>query len=163
MKSIKLVLIAALVFAAASTVWSASTKMNVQVKRGEIRDAPSFLGNPVGHVSYGEQVEVLEQQGAWTRVTAPNGTTGWIHQSALTRKRVPLASGTKDEKVPVSGDELALASKGFDAALEAEFKKRNAHIDFTWVDRMEQIRIPPRKLAVFLKDGGLEPQGGGVP
>lgn len=164
MKSIKTLLIMTCVLAIAGPAWSASEMMRVQVKKGDIRDAPSFLGKTVGHVSYGDQVEVLEQKDAWMRIAALNGVNGWIHQSALTRKRVAVSSGGRDEKLPVSKDELALASKGFGADVEAEFRKTHGDIDFTWVDRMERFHVSPQELAAFLSQGGLHRrQTGGAP
>jgi SH3-like domain-containing protein len=145
----------------AATVWSALGAMSVQVKSGQIRNTPSFLGNPVGAVAYGDQVDALQQQGDWFEVNAA-GKKGWIHQSALTKKKVTFSSGAKDAKVSASGEEIALAGKGFNADVEAKYRASHRNVDFTWVDRIEQIEVTPAQMVAFLKEGGVRPQTGGA-
>jgi hypothetical protein len=85
-----------------------------------------------------------------------------MHASALSEKRIVLKAGGKDAEVAASGGELALAGKGFNADVEAEFKARNRKIDFSWIDRMQAMKVPPEKITAFLQEGGLAPpQGGG--
>lgn len=146
----------------AATVWSASEKMSVQVRSSELRDSPSFLGSSVASLVYGEQVEVVGQQGNWMEVSASSGTKGWIHQSALTKKRIAFSSGGADVETGASGEELAVAGKGFNADVEKEFKVDHADIDFTWVDTMEQMKVSPQELMSFLTEGGVQPQMGGA-
>jgi len=146
----------------AVTVWSASEKMSVQVRSSELRDSPSFLGRSVAPVVYGEQVEVVGQQENWMEVNASSGAKGWIHQSALTRKRIAFSSGGADVETGASGEEIAVAGKGFSVEVEKEFRVDHADIDFTWVDRMEQMKISPQELRSFLRKGGLQPQVGGA-
>jgi len=137
--------------------------MSVQVRQGEVRATPFFLGKIVSTLSYGDRVEVLETREGWIRV-APQGksVTGWMHTSALSEKRIVLKAGGKDAQVAASGGELALAGKGFNADVEAEFKSRNRNIDFSWIDRMQAMKVPPEKITAFLQEGGLaQAQGGG--
>jgi hypothetical protein len=61
-----------------------------------------------------------------------------------------------------SGEELAVAGKGFNADVEKEFKVDHADIDFTWVDTMEQMKVSPQELMSFLTEGGVQPQMGGA-
>lgn len=167
MKVIGIPLLAALtatwILVLANQAGSASLMMQVQVKSGDVRETPSFLGSVVSHVSYGDQVEVLEQKGAWMKVRTPAGVQGWMHESTLTRKRASLKAGKTDEKLPVSGDELALASKGFGAEFEAELRKGRTDVDYAGVDRMERLQVSPGELAAFLKQGGLYQGSGGAP
>ncbi|MBU4200042.1 MAG: SH3 domain-containing protein [Verrucomicrobia bacterium] len=143
------------------SAWAAAGKMmSVQVKDAQMRDKPSFIGKVVGSLAYGDRVEVQESQGAWARVSLPGGTAGWLHTSALTSQKIALSAGKDDAKVGASGDELALAGKGFNSDIEAQFKKTHKAIDFTWVDKMEKIKIPSLEIQTFLKDGGVVPKGG---
>ena len=73
-----------------------------------------------------------------------------------------LQAGTPTATTAASGDELALAGKGFNSDVEAEFKRRNSEIDFDWVDRMEKISISSEQMQAFLKAGGVQPQAGGA-
>ena len=51
--------------------------MSVQVKTGQVLDTPSFLGKVITRVNYGDRLQVLEHQGDWSKVTAPDGTS-WL-------------------------------------------------------------------------------------
>jgi uncharacterized protein YgiM (DUF1202 family) len=135
--------------------------MSVQVKNGQMRATPSFLGKLVGALNYGDRLQVQEQQGDWSKVTGPGGQTGWVHTSALTKKKVVMKAGDQNAQSAASGDELALAGKGFNSAVEADFKAKNPNVDFTWVDKMEKIKVPPESMQQFLKDGGIQPVEGG--
>ncbi|MCL1926289.1 MAG: SH3 domain-containing protein [Syntrophorhabdaceae bacterium] len=143
-------------FLAFSGIVSAGTMMSVQVKKGDVRATPAFLGKIVSTLEYGDRVEVLERKDAWMRIgPTTKSSSGWIHSSALTDKRITLQAGSKDAQVAASGGELALAGKGFNAEVEAEFKARNRDLDFSAIDRMQATDIPQERIAAFLKEGGL--------
>ena len=153
-----------LVLLLASTAGGDAMKMmSVQVKQGEVRATPYFLGKIVATLSYGDRVEVLGSKERWFRVSPQGkGVTGWMHASALSEKRIVLKAGGRDAQVGASSGELALAGKGFNADVETEFKSRNRNIDFSWIDRMQAMKVEPERIAAFLQEGGLVPaQGGG--
>lgn len=158
----RVIIVATLFLLAAATLWAASGTMSVQVRNGQVRATPSFLGSPVAPVAYGDRVEALQQQGDWVEVTVPGGKKGWLHISALTTKQVSLGSGTKDAKVSASGEELALAGKGFNSDVEAQYRAANPGTDFTWVNLMEQMNVQPEEMVAFLKQGGVKPGTGGA-
>lgn len=138
--------------------------MSVQVKQGQVRQTPSFLGKIVATLSYGDRVETLGESKGWVKVAVPGkGATGWIHRSALSEKRIALKGGSRSEQAAASRGELALAGKGFNSDIEAEFKKKNRNLDFASIDRMQAIKVPPEKIAAFVREGGLAPAGGGEP
>ena len=138
---------------AATAAWAAK-EMSVQVRDGQLRNRASFLGTVVGTVAYGDRVTVNQTQAGWCEVTSA-GKTGWIHESALTPKKVVLASGTTDARAGASGEEVALAGKGFSKEVEAEYKKQNKNVDYTWVDWMGRQTVPSEQLVEFLKQGDL--------
>ena len=138
---------------AATAAWAAK-EMSVQVRDGQLRNRASFLGTVVGTVAYGDRVTVNQTQAGWCEVTLA-GKTGWIHESALTPKKVVLASGTTDARAGASGEEVALAGKGFSKEVESEYKKQNPQLDFTWVDWMGRQIVPSEQLVEFLKQGDL--------
>jgi hypothetical protein len=67
-----------------------------------------------------------------------------------------LRSGKTNVRTGVASGELALAGKGFNAQLEAEFRNKN-QLDFTQVDRMEKITIRSEQMESFLKEGLIVP------
>jgi hypothetical protein len=139
---------------------AATEMMSVQVRSGQLRDRPSFLGKVQSSVAYGDRLQVVEVQGGWSLVQGEDAR-GWIHSSALTPKKVVLKAGQADVDVGASGEELALAGKGFNDEVEAEFRSSNPDVDFAWVTRMEKVKISPEQAAEFLQAGGVTPTGGG--
>jgi len=150
-----------LILLAATALAAGPVEMSVQVKSGQVLETPSFLGKVVARLNYGDRIQVLEQQGDWSKVTAPDGQTGWIHSSALTKKKIAMKAGSQNAQTAASGDDLALAGKGFNSDVEADFKAKNRNVDFTWVDKMEKIKVQPQAMQEFLKDGGIQPAEGG--
>lgn len=134
--------------------------MSLQIKKGSLRTTPSFLGKVVATVNYGARLVVDKTEGDWSYVFSENGkASGWIHSSALTRKKIKL-NASDQGKVAASSGELALAGKGFNSDVEAEFKSKNKDVDFSWIDKMEKIKVPYSKMQEFLKAGGITPERG---
>jgi uncharacterized protein YgiM (DUF1202 family) len=146
----------------ATIVWAATQMQSVQVRTGQLRERPSFLGKVTAEVSYGDRMTILESRGAWTKVRNAGGGEGWIHTSALTEKKVVLRSGDADAATTASGEELALAGKGFNDEVEARYREENPDVDYTWVDRMEKIVVDARQAGDFLTAGGVQPREGGA-
>lgn len=159
MKLFRALLVICFIFLAVAVTWSNSGMMSVQVKEGQIRSSASFLAPITGKVAYGDQVEALQQQGDWVEVKNAQGGKGWIHQSAVTRKRIALSTGGETAPVAASGQEVALAGKGFNAEVESKYRLAHREADYDWVNRMEDIRITPREMVTFLKEGGISPVG----
>jgi SH3-like domain-containing protein len=138
--------------------------LSVQVKEGQMRSTPSFLGSVMVSLAYGDRVELIEDKGAWKKVAIRGGKIkGWVHMSALSAKKVALRAGTADVQTGATSSELALAGKGFNAKVEAEFKNKNKNIDYAWVDRMEMLAVKPDQMQAFLKQGQVNPPEGGAP
>ena len=142
--------------------WAANQMQSVQVRSGKLRERPSFLGKVTAEVIYGDRIEVLDTRGPWSQVRDENGATGWIHTSALTEKTVVLRSGDADAATTASGEELALAGKGFNDEVEERFRDENPDIDYAWVDRMEKMVVTADEAGEFLAAGGIQPREGGA-
>lgn len=139
----------------ATGAWAAK-EMSVQVREGQLRNRASFLGTVTGTVAYGDRVTVNQTQAGWCEVAKADGVTGWIHESALTPKQIALNSGASDARVEsVGSEEVALAGKGFNKEVEAEYKKQNKDLDYTWVDWMGKQQVPIEQLVQFLQQGDL--------
>lgn len=131
--------------------------MSVQVRETQVRGTPSFLGKITANLVYGDRVEVLEQGRGWVKVVIPGGGgEGWVSQSALTEKQVVLKAGSEDVSTSASSSEVALAGKGFNEQVEAQYKSET-NLDYTWIDRMEEISFPPDELVAFMLQGDLSP------
>ena len=138
----------------------AQNLMSVQVKQGHLRATPSFLGRIVARLAYGDRVQVHEEKNSWARVsTLEIRAGGWIHVSALSSKKIVLSAGEADVEKAATSDELALAGKGFNKQVEGEFKSKN-HLDYTWIDKMEQMVVSQARIEAFVREGDLSPEGG---
>lgn len=157
MFQIRIPLLAALFLCAFSgPLFSATSELSVQVKQAQVRSSPSFLGSVTGTVAYGEKVALIEDRGAWKNVSIRK-IKGWMHESALTTKAIALQAG-KDVKTGATSSELALAGKGFNPKVEAEFKSKNKHLDYAAIDRMEKAyTLKPGQVQAFLKQGQVKP------
>jgi SH3-like domain-containing protein len=160
MKWISILLLGGLAWGGGSLAQGApAPTLSVQVRSSPVRDTPSFMGQVLATAVYGDAVERLQTKGAWIQVRA-SGKEGWMHQSALTSKRIVMEAGAKDATVTASSKELALAGKGFNKQVEADFKEKNKDIDFTWVNRMEEFKVSDTEARDFLKAGRVVPEGG---
>jgi len=140
--------------ASPSFLFSIPKEMSVVVKEAQVRSTPSFLGKIIIVLPYGERLETVKEQNDWIQVVV-NGGTGWIHGSALSRKEVVLTAGEGTGKTGASSDEIALAGKGFNKQVEAQYQEEQ-NLDYAWVDRMEEYEIMPEEAAEFLVQGELE-------
>jgi Bacterial SH3 domain len=145
----------------AGLAWAAGQVMNVQVRSSRVRSRPSFLGSTVTEVAYGSQVTVNSHQGPWVQVTVPGGQAGWLHESALSEEELIMVSGSTEAETGASGEEIALAGKGFNDQVENEYKKNHDDLDYTWVDLMEKMVISPEQAEEFLVAGQVQPAEGG--
>ncbi|PID37580.1 MAG: peptide-binding protein, partial [Proteobacteria bacterium] len=112
-------------------------------------------------VAYGAKVTVQKRQGPWVEVTDAAGHQGWLHESALSQKKLKLVSGSIEAGTGASGEEVALAGKGFNETVEKEYRKQNADLDYSWVDRMEKMVVTAPEMETFLRQGGIQSREGG--
>ena len=150
---IGLALVSAVVLIASA---GAQKIMSVQVREGQLRATPSHFGKIVARASYGDQTTVLEETGDWEKVSIMGGKVqGWMHVTALTSKRIVLKAGQSNVETSVSQGEIALAGKGFNKEVEAEYRKSNANLDFDWINRMEAMKVSSEQMDYFIADGRL--------
>ena len=142
--------------------WAFVSKfMSVQVRQGNIRNSPSFLGKVVLKVNYGDRLINLGEYQGWVNVRLSNKNLGgWIHQSALTTKKILLNAGAADVKNYAGSDEVALAGKGFNKQVENRIRAKNPSMNFRWIDRMEAMKVRQDEVSLFLKNGEVKPKGG---
>ena len=135
--------------------------MSIQVKNGDVRSSPSFMGKIVDQLKYGDQVAVQNVKGSWYFIDRPEGSTdGWMHSSALSVKKIVLNPGASDAEQAASSDEITLAGKGFNQQVENDFKSKNPQVDFAWINKMEKMTVSQNQIQAFIKEGQLSPKGG---
>lgn len=129
--------------------------LSVQVKKGFLKAAPSFLAKNIAVLAYGDRVTRLHQDGDWLKVTSSRAQ-GWMHTSALTDKKITLRSGSSRASTGVSSDEVMLAGKGFNAQVESEYRTKNPKLRFDLVDTMERYTVSPESERRFAEQGHLK-------
>jgi hypothetical protein len=130
--------------------------MTIQVREGQLRATPSHFGKIVAKVSYGNQVTLLENNGPWKKVSLSGGKVkGWIHDTALSSKKIDLKSGQDNVSASVNQKEIALAGKGFSKEVEAQYRQTNKNLDYAWINRMETFQVSSSQMQKFIAEGRL--------
>ena len=156
-KKIFLIVLSSLLLSAGLLMAAASLK--VRVKSTKLRRSPKFYASTMATLRYGESLEKLSQQDGWIQAKTSAGATGWIHSSAVTAPKFSLTAGRTAQE-ETSADEVALAGKGFNEQVEQEYRK-STELDYTWVDRMDQIKVTEAEMERFFREGKLGEYGGG--
>jgi opacity protein-like surface antigen len=141
----------ALVFIA-SAAWAAS--MNVQVREVDVKVQPNYLSGSVGKLGYGAKVETIEESGNWVRISNPSG---WVPKSSITKHSVDISAEQKFSGRGASHDEVALAGKGFNPQVEAEYRRQHPDMAaaYSKVDWIENQTVPMSELKAFAAAGKL--------
>lgn len=103
-----------LLFMAVSSVSLGTETVTVVTKENAIRESCRFFSPVKATVHYGDTLEVVSQEGDWFRVKF-RSTQGCIHKSTISKKSFSLSelNVTGSQKQSPSGQEVALAGKGF--------------------------------------------------
>ncbi len=128
----------------------------VITKENAIRESCRFFAPVKATVHYGDALEVVSQEGDWFQVNF-RGVQGCIHKSAITKKSFSLSklNLTGSQKQSTSGQEVALAGKGFNPQVESAYKNQNPQLNFGEVNSIENYRVPESRLREFIRSGKL--------
>jgi uncharacterized protein YgiM (DUF1202 family) len=140
----------------ASTGMAASKLLYVEVKDGEVRSTPTYLGTIRGTAKLGTHMTVIETKGAWLKVSTQDGKLkGWMHKSLLSKKAIKMKAGDEKAALAASAAEAADATKGFNSEVEKAYRAKNPDIKFDAVEKMLKIKVKEADLVKFLKDGDV--------
>src|SRR3972149_3637947 len=129
----------------------------VITKQTAIRESCRFFSPVKATVHYDDVLEIISKEGDWYRVQF-KGFQGCIHKSSIEKSSISLSNVVGSEKQSTSGDEVALAGKGFNPQVEAAYKKENPSLNFQAVDRVENYKVLESKLIQFIQSGKLNLQ-----
>jgi uncharacterized protein YgiM (DUF1202 family) len=119
----------------------------VAVKSANLKKSTGFFAGNIEELKLGDAVTVVSVNGKWVQVRSPDNQTGWALRDSFSTRKV-VASGS------ATASEVALAGKGLTAEAETEFRRNG--LDYTAVDEMEKIVVPPAELEQFIDDGRLK-------
>lgn len=133
----------------------AGSKMSVEVRQVNVKSAPNYLSGTTATLNYATQVEVSGEQDNWYQITSPSG---WVPKNTLTKHKIDINADKKMAGGKVSHDEVALAGKGFNPQVEAQYKKDNADLrnGYAQVDTIEKFGATDNEIMAFQKAGKLE-------
>lgn len=151
MKKIFIAVVALLLI---STAAYAAKQLSVQVRELPVKSSPNYMSQTVGTLPYGAPVDVASESGNWYQISQPRG---FIPKNATGTAKPSVNSGTKYASKGASRDEVALAGKGFNPQVEAQYKRDNPSLAsaFSQVDRVEAINISLPELDQFIIAGKL--------
>jgi Bacterial SH3 domain len=115
----------------ATPVEDLAERLQVRYDGVPLLDRPDdVLGQTIGELDSGDEVEILEREEIWARVRTPSGTAGWTPTMALSDVEIAVA-----EPAPDPGP-LALANSSdeqppLEALFAAIAAKRHAQLDLT--------------------------------
>lgn len=128
----------------------------VEIAKAKLRSEPKHWAAGKLDLSYGTQLKEISRSNSWVKVQTLTGVEGYVHDSAITLRKVVLSSGTANA-VALKPDEsdVVLAGKGFSHELERGIATERKQLNFSAVDKIEQLNVKEKDLARFLVQGKL--------
>lgn len=128
--------------------------LKIQVREVQVKSAPNYLASSVGTLGYGAPISVESEDGNWYRISSP---AGFIPKNSTGKGSASIEPGERYAAKGVTHDETALAGKGFNPAVEGQYKSSSASLAKAYgqVDRVEAIRISEGELSSFITQGKL--------
>lgn len=133
----------------------AAETLLVKVQATQLRKGPQFFSQTLAALKAGDRLEKVSESAGWIQVKTSTGVLGWIHSSAVEATKFNLLAMDKSMKTQATASEVALAGKGFNKQVEADYRAKHGDVNFAFVDQMLQLKIPPAQIEDFLKKGKL--------
>lgn len=127
----------------------------VQVKATKLRQEPKMWAKGLADLSYGDKLSTIEQKDGWVKGKA-KGASGYVHESAVTSKKIAFGTSKGSVPVEVASTDVVLAGKGFNKELEEGVRRSNPGLDFKTVDSIERMKVSPDEVRSFITSGKLK-------
>jgi uncharacterized protein YgiM (DUF1202 family) len=127
----------------------------ISIRKAALRQQPQVWSPVSSTLNFGDAVEVIKEENSWLYVQK-GGAQGYIHESSVDDspvKAVGYSEATAASSTQGAG--VSLATKGFDAEVEKNYRQANASLRFDRVNALEKRTISPTVLAQFMRDGQL--------
>lgn len=136
----------------------------ISVEKAKVQEKPNLFSKVLGNLPYGSKVEYNKQKKGAFYSLMFNGKTGYLHESALNKKKITVTSANKTR---TSSDEITAATKGFDEGIESSYKTSHTQLRYDRLDKAEMMTFQPNfqssgmsfrklgKLGEFKTGGGL--------
>ena len=145
-----------LVAATLVTVLAFAEDLYVQVRTTALRTTPEQFSQSVALLSYGDKLAVLSQAQGWFKVISASGAAGFVHGSAVTKKRVVISNRPDLTEARADVSDVVLAGKGLNAIIESEYAKKVGEEHYRLVDKIESLTYTQSEIEDFIREGRLK-------
>ncbi|MBP7460435.1 MAG: hypothetical protein KBA26_04030 [Candidatus Delongbacteria bacterium] len=108
----------------------------IAVEKAKVLEKPNLFAKVLGTLSYGSKVELNPAKKGTFYSLKYQGKIVYLHESALNKKKITI---TADSKTRTSTDEITAATKGFDEAVESNYKTGHAQLRYDLLDKAEMM------------------------
>ncbi len=139
---------------AGAVAWAADL-LTVTDREAVMRKDKKAWSPKVGTLKEKDKVTLVKKEEPWLLVEL-QGVQGWINQSSVSDDPNVVTSGT-DAARGAKATMASEAGRGFNPAVEAEYRKGKPDLDatFKYIDSLEKVSFPEDKVVSFLKAGKL--------
>ncbi len=132
-------------------------EVSIQLQSAKLRSAPRQFAPTTADLRFGDALSVKSQASGWFEVTLPDGRSGFIHQSAVTGKKIVLSERQVSlADVAVDESQVYLAGKGFNGAVEQAFETSEEQVDYQALGTMKStLGVSEPAALAFLEEGNL--------
>lgn len=155
----------ALGLALAGAAFAAAVGQTVTVQNMGVRlmAEKRKLAKTVAQVPRGAHLVVEAREGDWLKARPEKGgPSGWVPAEAVREGRVQLTSVPGWQSSGVRAQEVELAARGFNPAVEAEYLRKHSNLQgaYRQLDHIVQVSPDPERVLQFAAEGGLATKGG---
>ena len=142
----------------------AQEKLWVSSTGAKLKEDRQALSKTVAAVEKGSELNVLEREGKWYRVTAPDGSEGWIYRGKVSEE-APAAGSNPDgglfgaltaSSIEAGASDTSRSIRGLSEETEtyanAAGSPREAR---EALDRVLETRVANKDLEQFLREGRI--------
>jgi hypothetical protein len=127
----------------------------ISIRKAALRQQPHVWSPVSSTLSFGDSVEVIKEENSWLYVSK-GSAQGYIHESSVDDSPVKATGySSATEASNQQGAGVSLATKGFDADVEKQYRQSNASLRFDRVNALEKRTTAPTTLAQFMREGNL--------
>jgi hypothetical protein len=127
----------------------------VKVEKARVLKRPSAFAPALTTLPYRTRVQILGKSGTYYQVKTKKGK-GYLAKTSVAVSRPVYLSELKGQYL--SSDEVAMATKGFNAQVEAEHRQANPKLAYSQLDRWIKLTTytdPGEQFLTFRQNGAL--------
>ena len=130
--------------------------ISVVIREARLMPSASHWAKPKAVLVYGDRISIRNLRSSpWIEIETASGTSGFIHESAVTTQSIVLRGNTDVGPSTIESTNVVLAGKGFNSDVEEMYKSQEHDLDYSIVDQWEKRVAAREDLYSFAQQGGL--------